>query len=112
MPQEVLDAVSALGRRLHERGAIRPVCLLGAEDARDAGNALLATMALDLLDRPGLLDGEQAILLELLLRAPGRAPAPGCTGCCATATGTYASTSSPCSPATPRGRTPRPCRRR
>lgn len=70
VPQEVLDAVSALGRRLHERGAIRPVCLLGAEDARDAGNALLATMALDLLDRPGLLDGEQAILLELLLRAP------------------------------------------
>lgn len=70
VPQEVLDAVSALGRRLHERGAIRPVCLLGAENARDAGNALLATMALDLLDRPGLLDGEQAILLELLLRAP------------------------------------------
>ncbi|MCX4848963.1 HEAT repeat domain-containing protein [Streptomyces sp. NBC_00893] len=70
VPQEVLDAVGALGRRLHERGAIRPVCLLGAQDARDAGNALLATMALDLLDRPGLLDGEQAILLELLLRAP------------------------------------------
>ncbi|MFD0342694.1 HEAT repeat domain-containing protein [Streptomyces sp. NPDC127117] len=70
VPQEVLDAVSALGRRLHERGAIRPVCLLGAEDARDAGNALLATMALDLLDRPGLSDGERAVLLELLLRAP------------------------------------------
>ncbi|MEU4500824.1 HEAT repeat domain-containing protein [Streptomyces sp. NPDC024089] len=70
VPQEVLDAVSALGRRLHERGAIRPVCLLGAENARDAGIALLATMALDLLDRPGLLEGEQAILLELLLRAP------------------------------------------
>ncbi|MFF2897144.1 HEAT repeat domain-containing protein [Streptomyces sp. NPDC057966] len=72
VPQEVLDAVSALGRRLHERGAIRPVCLLGATDARDAGNAVLATMALDLLERPGLSDGEQAILLELLLRTPWR----------------------------------------
>ncbi|WTG03428.1 HEAT repeat domain-containing protein [Streptomyces sp. NBC_01590] len=70
VPQEVLDAVSALGRRLHERGAIRPVCLLGASDAREAGNALAATMALDLLERPGLSDGEQAILLELLLRTP------------------------------------------
>lgn len=70
VPQEVLDAVSALGRRLHGRGAIRPVCLLGATDAREAGNALAATMALDLLERPGLSDGEQAILLELLLRTP------------------------------------------
>jgi HEAT repeat protein len=70
VPQEVLDAVSALGRRLHERGAIRPVCLLGAKDAPDAGNALLATMALDLLERPGLSDAERTILLELLLRAP------------------------------------------
>ncbi|MFG3528449.1 HEAT repeat domain-containing protein [Streptomyces sp. NPDC047917] len=70
VPQEVLDAVSALGRRLHERGAIRPVCLLGATDAREAGDALAATMALDLLERPGLSDGEQAILLELLLRTP------------------------------------------
>ncbi|MFF3785076.1 HEAT repeat domain-containing protein [Streptomyces sp. NPDC001933] len=70
VPQEVLDAVSALGRRLHGRGAIRPVCLLGATDAREAGDALAATMALDLLERPGLSDGEQAILLELLLRTP------------------------------------------
>ncbi|MET9660123.1 HEAT repeat domain-containing protein, partial [Streptomyces sp. NPDC006510] len=70
VPQEVLDAVSALGRRLHERGAIRPVCLLGTTDAREAGNALLATTALDLLDRPGLSDAEQVILLELLLRSP------------------------------------------
>lgn len=70
VPQEVLDAVSALGRRLHGRGAIRPVCLLGAQDAREAGHALAATMALDLLDRPGLSDDEQAVLLELLLRAP------------------------------------------
>lgn len=70
VPQEVLDAVSALGRRLHERGAIRPVCLLDAADAREAGNALVATVALDLLDRPGLSDDEQVVLLELLLRAP------------------------------------------
>ncbi|MFI5770712.1 HEAT repeat domain-containing protein [Streptomyces sp. NPDC051658] len=70
VPQEVLDAVSALGRRLHGRGAIRPVCLLGTTDAREAGHALVATVALDLLDRPGLSDDEQVVLLELLLRAP------------------------------------------
>lgn len=70
VPQEVLDAVSALGRRLHARRAIRPVCLLGAADAREAGHALVATLALDLLDRPGLHDDEQVVLLELLLRAP------------------------------------------
>ncbi|MFD8825653.1 HEAT repeat domain-containing protein [Streptomyces sp. NPDC059605] len=70
VPQEVLDAVAALGRRLHGRGAIRPVCLLGAADAREAGHALVATTALDLLDRPGLSDAERAILLEALLRAP------------------------------------------
>ncbi|MFD9307880.1 HEAT repeat domain-containing protein [Streptomyces sp. NPDC060048] len=70
VPQEVLDAVHGLGRRLHERGRIRPTCLLDAETAREAGHALVATMALDLLDRPGLSSGEQAILLELLLRAP------------------------------------------
>lgn len=70
VPQEVLDAVSALGRRLHGRGAIRPVCLLGAADAREAGNALVATVAMDLLDRPGLSDDEHVVLLELLLRAP------------------------------------------
>ncbi|MER5360349.1 HEAT repeat domain-containing protein [Streptomyces sp. NPDC002785] len=70
VPQEVLDAVHALGRRLHERGATRPVCLLDAADAQEAGHALVATMALELLDRPGLSDREQAILLELLLRAP------------------------------------------
>ncbi|MFI6964109.1 HEAT repeat domain-containing protein [Streptomyces sp. NPDC050255] len=70
VPQEVPEAVSALGRRLHGRGAIRPVCLLGVTDAREAGNALVATVALDLLDRPGLSDDEQVVLLELLLRAP------------------------------------------
>ncbi|MEU1349449.1 HEAT repeat domain-containing protein [Streptomyces sp. NPDC005795] len=70
VPQEVLDAVSALGRRLHGRGAIRPVCLLDAADAREAGHALVATMALDLLDRPGLSDDEQVILVDMLVRAP------------------------------------------
>ncbi|MFJ5849989.1 HEAT repeat domain-containing protein [Streptomyces sp. NPDC092903] len=69
VPQEVLDAISALGRRLHERGAIRPVCLLDATDARQAGHALVAGTALDLLDRPGLSDDERVVLLELLLRA-------------------------------------------
>ncbi|WP_030715150.1 HEAT repeat domain-containing protein [Streptomyces sp. NRRL F-2580] len=70
VPQEVLDAVHGLGRRLHERGRIRPACLLDAATAREAGHALVASLALDLLDRPGLSGGEQAILLELLLRAP------------------------------------------
>lgn len=71
VPQEVLDAVHALGRRLHERGRIRPSCLLDAADAHTAGHALVATTALNLLDRPGLSSGERTILLELLLRAPG-----------------------------------------
>ncbi|MFK0257981.1 HEAT repeat domain-containing protein [Streptomyces sp. NPDC090445] len=70
VPQEVLDAVHGLGRRLRERGRIRPSCLLGSATAREAGHALVATMALDLLERPGLSSGEQAILLELLLRSP------------------------------------------
>ncbi|MFF3617215.1 HEAT repeat domain-containing protein [Streptomyces sp. NPDC002580] len=70
VPQEVLDAVHGLGRRLHERGRVRPSCLLDAATGPEAGDALLATMALDLLDRPGLSEGARAILLELLLRAP------------------------------------------
>lgn len=72
VPQEVLDAVRDLGRRLHERGRIRPSCLLDAATAREAGDVLVATLGLDLLDRPGLSSGERAILLELLLRAPYR----------------------------------------
>ncbi|MFD5145669.1 HEAT repeat domain-containing protein [Streptomyces sp. NPDC058401] len=70
VPQEVLDAVHGLGRRLHERARIRPACLLDAATPHEAGHALVATTALDLLDRPGLSSGEQAVLLELLLRAP------------------------------------------
>ncbi|MFC9330112.1 HEAT repeat domain-containing protein [Kitasatospora sp. NPDC057015] len=70
VPEEVLDAVRALGARLYARRRIRPVCLLDAPDATAAGHALVASLALDLLDRPGLPDAEQAVLLELLLRAP------------------------------------------
>ncbi|MFD9427183.1 MULTISPECIES: HEAT repeat domain-containing protein [unclassified Streptomyces] len=71
VPQEVVDAVHALGCRLHRRRRIRPVCLLDAADAREAGHALVATTALDLLDRPALSGGEQAVLLKLLLKVPG-----------------------------------------
>ncbi|MFJ8014977.1 HEAT repeat domain-containing protein [Streptomyces sp. NPDC096339] len=70
VPQEVLDAVHGLGRRLYERRRIRPSCLLDATTAREAGDALVANTALDLLERPGVSAGEQAILLELLLRVP------------------------------------------
>ncbi|MGW6979123.1 HEAT repeat domain-containing protein [Streptomyces sp. NPDC054932] len=70
VPQEILDAVHGLGRRLYERGRIRPSCLLDAATAGEAGDTLVATMALDLLDRSGLTAGEQAVLLELLLRVP------------------------------------------
>ncbi|MEU9759456.1 HEAT repeat domain-containing protein [Streptomyces sp. NPDC047987] len=70
VPQEVLDALHGLGRRLYERGAIRPVCLLDAVDAPQAGHALVATTGLDLLERPGLTDRERVILLEMLRRAP------------------------------------------
>ncbi|MDH6131470.1 hypothetical protein P3T37_000839 [Kitasatospora sp. MAA4] len=70
VPQQALDALHALGRRLYERGSIRPSCLLGAPDADAAGRALVATLALDLLESPGLSAAEQAVLLELLLRAP------------------------------------------
>lgn len=70
VPGEVLEAVRELGRRLHARRRIRPSCLLDAADADAAGNALAATMALGLLDRPGPTDGERVILLELLTRIP------------------------------------------
>ncbi len=74
VPQEALEALYALGRRLYGRGKIRPVCLLDAAHAREAGHALAATLALDLLDRPGLSGGEQSTLLELLLRIPAPGP--------------------------------------
>ncbi|MWA00014.1 HEAT repeat domain-containing protein [Actinomadura sp. LD22] len=72
VPDEVLDAVRDLGARLHRRGAIRPRCLLDAEDPDAAGNAVLASTVLDLLDRPGLVPAEQALLLTVLRGAPYR----------------------------------------
>ncbi|MET8501995.1 HEAT repeat domain-containing protein [Streptomyces microflavus] len=73
LPDGVLHAIQALGRRLYERRRIRPVCLLDAADACGAGHALLATTLLDLLDRPGATGAEQAVLLKALLRIPATA---------------------------------------
>ncbi|MEU0954547.1 HEAT repeat domain-containing protein [Streptomyces niveus] len=70
VPGEVLEAVRGLGRRLHARRRIRPICLLDTADEEAAGNALAATMVLDLLDRPEVTDDERVILLELLTRIP------------------------------------------
>ncbi|HWS38246.1 MAG TPA: HEAT repeat domain-containing protein [Actinoplanes sp.] len=67
---EVVTAIRDLGARLHERGKLRPYCLRTAGDPREAGNALVATLALDLLDRPDLSAGEQVVLLALLREAP------------------------------------------
>ncbi|KAB2373088.1 HEAT repeat domain-containing protein [Actinomadura montaniterrae] len=72
VPDEVLDAVRDLGARLFRRGAIRPRCLLDAADPPAAGNAVLASTVLDLLDRPGLVPAEQAVLLTVLRGAPYR----------------------------------------
>ncbi len=70
VPQRAVDAVHGLGRRLYTRGRIRPVCLLDATSERAAGDALVAGVALALLDRPRTTPTELAILLELLQRAP------------------------------------------
>lgn len=70
VPDEVVAAIHALGGRLHDRGKLRPYCLREARSPAGAGHALVATMALDLLERPGLSAGEQAVLLALLPRAP------------------------------------------
>ncbi|MDN3356222.1 HEAT repeat domain-containing protein [Actinomadura sp. DC4] len=72
LPQEVVAAIRDLGGRLHERAKIRPRCLLDAADAREASEALVASIALDLLDRPALTAAEQMILLDLLLQTPHR----------------------------------------
>ncbi|NDU76411.1 HEAT repeat domain-containing protein [Actinomadura sp. DSM 109109] len=72
VPDEVVAAVRDLGARLHARGKIRPRCLLDATGPREAGDALVAGIALDLLERPGLSAAEQAILLGLLLRTSHR----------------------------------------
>lgn len=76
VPQEIVDAVRALGGRLYERRSIRPSCLLGAQDPEEAGDALLAGTVLDLLDGPGLSAPQQSVLLEVLRRAPSARTRP------------------------------------
>ncbi|MGW6716363.1 HEAT repeat domain-containing protein [Streptomyces globisporus] len=73
LPAEALAAVRALGSRLWRRGRIRPVCLLDAPDDTGAGHAFLTATVLGLLERPGLADGEQAVLLKALLQTPATA---------------------------------------
>ena len=68
VPPEVVTAIRDLGARLHERRRIRPVCLLDAADAAEAGNALVTAIAFELLDRPDRPEREQAIVLSLLSR--------------------------------------------
>ncbi|MFI0446715.1 HEAT repeat domain-containing protein [Actinomadura sp. 6N118] len=72
VPDDAVTAIRNLGGRLFRRGAIRPHCLLDAADEAEAGNALAANLALDLLERPELTPQEQTILLGLLLRTPYR----------------------------------------
>ncbi|WP_438036907.1 HEAT repeat domain-containing protein [Sorangium sp. So ce204] len=73
IPDDVAEAIRGLGRRLHQRRKIRPVCLLDAASESAAGDALLASLALDLLDRPGVSAGERALLVDLLRSARGQA---------------------------------------
>ncbi|WP_441286278.1 HEAT repeat domain-containing protein [Sorangium sp. KYC3313] len=73
IPDDVAEAIRGLGRRLHQRRKIRPVCLLDAASESAAGDALLANLALDLLDRPGVSAGERALLVDLLRSARGQA---------------------------------------
>ncbi|MGW7411971.1 HEAT repeat domain-containing protein [Streptomyces sp. NPDC054863] len=70
IPQDVVDALRALGGRLHLRQRIRPRWHLDAIRTADAGHALVADLALGLLERPELGGGEQAVLLRLLLDSP------------------------------------------
>ncbi|WP_437900989.1 HEAT repeat domain-containing protein [Sorangium sp. So ce124] len=73
IPDDVAEAIRGLGRRLHQRRKIRPACLLDAASERAAGDALLASLALELLDRPGVSAGERALLVDLLRSARGQA---------------------------------------
>jgi HEAT repeat protein len=70
VPDDVIDAISGLGRRLFVRGRIRPAALLDAADPAGAGHAVLADLALDLLERPDPAPGERPVLLDLLRRVP------------------------------------------
>ncbi|MFC8225921.1 HEAT repeat domain-containing protein [Streptomyces sp. NPDC057287] len=76
VPGEIVAALRALGGRLYERRRIRPACLLDARDAVEAGDALVAGLVLDLLERPGLSSRQQAVLLEVLRRAPSAQARP------------------------------------
>ncbi|CAM5661691.1 hypothetical protein GCM10010329_24190 [Streptomyces spiroverticillatus] len=73
IPQDVVEALRDLGARLHLRQHIRPHWHLDAADPAAAGHALVTDLALGLLERPGLHEGEQAVLLRLLLAG---APSP------------------------------------
>ncbi|MFE5328727.1 HEAT repeat domain-containing protein [Embleya sp. NPDC056575] len=68
VPDEVVEAIGALGERLYRRRVLRPVCLLGASDPKAARAELLCDITLDLIDREGVTDAELAVLLELLSR--------------------------------------------
>ncbi|MFI0406156.1 HEAT repeat domain-containing protein [Actinomadura sp. 3N508] len=72
IPPQVVAAVRELGGRLYERGKIRPRCLLDAADAREAGDALLAEIALDLLDEADATPAERTVLLRMLMDVPYR----------------------------------------
>ncbi|MCX5414395.1 HEAT repeat domain-containing protein [Streptomyces sp. NBC_00059] len=76
VPPEIVHAIRGLGARLYERRRIRPSCLLDAPGPGAAGDALLADMVLDLLERPGLPARQQAILLEALRHAPSARARP------------------------------------
>ncbi|MFF8810097.1 HEAT repeat domain-containing protein [Streptomyces omiyaensis] len=71
VPEEVVEALARVGRSLHGRARIRPVCLLDAFGAEAGGAALVTDLALGLLDRPDLTTGERTVLLRLLLDLPG-----------------------------------------
>ncbi|KUL41412.1 hypothetical protein ADL15_03950 [Actinoplanes awajinensis subsp. mycoplanecinus] len=70
VPDAVVTAIHTLGARLHERRKLRPFYLRAAGSADEAGHALVATIALDLIDRTDLSSAERAILLGLLRQAP------------------------------------------
>ncbi|MGW9206524.1 HEAT repeat domain-containing protein [Embleya sp. NPDC055664] len=68
VPDEVVEAIGALGERLYRRRVLRPACLLAASDPKAARAELLCDITLDLIDREGVTDAELAVLLELLSR--------------------------------------------
>ncbi|WAS90847.1 HEAT repeat domain-containing protein [Nannocystis punicea] len=71
IPEVALQAVRELGRRLYERDAVRPACLLAALGAADAGDRVLAELLLDLDDEP-LAPEARAIVLRALVSQRSR----------------------------------------